>query len=386
MYVHVGAPKTGTTHLQSVLWASRPELREQGLALPGRRIEDQIHAAQDVRELYDERERSLKVRGGLDRFASDLERVHTPRALFSMEVIVSATPKQIERFYGALAGFDVHVIITARDLARQLPSIWQQTVKRRSDHPYDQYLGRVLDDPGLTHHVWRSQHIAEVARRWGATLTPDRVHVVTVPPAGARRELLLERFCSVIGVDPERINTEAGEANPSLGAPQAELMRRVNNALGDRLRDRKAGYNRLAKNYLAKTVLAAQSGPPLMLPARYADRVRELSTGMVEDIRANGYDVVGDLADLEPTVFGEPPDLRSPKRPDAEIAEAGVQALATMLEQRNEDLRLISELRDQVRPSPSRRQVWLRRQRRRVAALRGDPAPLLDRLRRRSDA
>jgi len=382
IYCHVGAPKTGTTYLQSVLWASRRELRRQGLTLPMRRVEDHVHAAQDVRELYNEKDYSPKARGGLDRFAKSLEHVHTPRALFSMEIIGSATPEQIERFYGALEGFEIHVIITARDLARQIPSAWQQRLKRRSRSSYDRYLSAVLDDPELTYGFWRGQDIAEVAQRWSAPLSPERVHIVSVPPAGGPRGLLLERFCSVIGVDPAQIDTDIADVNPSLSAPQAELMRRVNDALGDRLKDRRGQYNLLGKNYLAQEVLAPQSGPPLKLPIRYADRVRELSSRIADDIRAGGYDVVGDLADLAPTVFGQTTgdeefDLDAT---DATLVDAGVQAMATMLEHRYQDMQLISELRRQLGQPEG--ETWARKQRRRAAEVRQDPTLLLDRLRR----
>ena len=387
MFLHIGTPKTGTTFLQTALWASRPQLREQGVGLPMKRLEDHIHVAQDVRELYDERERSPQVHGALDRFAAALKRVDTPRALFSMEVVVAATPEQIERFYGTLTDFDVHLVITARDLARQIPAAWQQTLRRRSGGSYERYLSQVLEDPAMTHLVWRSQDVAEVARRWGRSLPPDHVHIVTVPPVGAPQRLLLERFCAVIGVDPGSVATGAAETNPSLNGPQAELLRRVNRALGDRLPDRVAGYNRLAKRYLAMQVLAAQSGPPLQLPTRYADRTRELYERMTQEIRDRGYDVVGDLADLEPTAYGEAGDRGDAHGgpSEAQVAEAGVQAVATMLAQRNEDLRLIRELRQRLRTTPpGGGESWTHRQRRRVVSVTRSPSLLVGRLRRSS--
>ena len=33
--LHVGLPKTGTTYLQSIAWANKDVLREQGVLLPG---------------------------------------------------------------------------------------------------------------------------------------------------------------------------------------------------------------------------------------------------------------------------------------------------------------------------------------------------------------
>jgi len=381
MYLHVGAPKTGTTYLQSVLWKNKVVLREQGVTLPGRGVSDHVHAALDLRDLHDEKEYSAGSRGGLERFARMLSRVSTPKALFSQELLAPAMPEQIDRFLAMLDRFEVHVIITARDLARQVPSGWQQRVKRRVGTSYDRYLRLVMDDQDLAYHFWRSQDIAEVARRWGKPLSPDRVHIVTVPPSGSPPGLLLERFCSVIGVDADRLDTEVAKDNSSLSAPQAELMRRVNIALGQRLQHRQAGYNRLGKKYFAKEVLAAQIGPPLKLPARYAERCVELSRRMIDEIRAEGYDVVGDLADLEPTVFGDPTgpagELDADDANDATVAEAGVQAIATLLDQRYQDLTLIRELRSEL---AARDNTWSRRQRRRVGTVRRNPSVVLDKV------
>ncbi len=36
IFLHIGAPKSGTTYLQTVLWANRENLRRQGLLMPGR--------------------------------------------------------------------------------------------------------------------------------------------------------------------------------------------------------------------------------------------------------------------------------------------------------------------------------------------------------------
>ena len=386
VFLHIGPPKTGTSYLQSVLWAAKPQLREQGLTLPMESVNDHLNVAHDVRE---RQQRSPSATGGLDRFAAALKRADTPRALFSMEVIVGATPEQIERFYAALTGFEIHLIITARDLARMIPASWQQSVRRRSDESYEAYLRAVLDDPELTHANWRRQDLAEIARRWGGSLPPDHIHIVTVPPAGAPQRLLLERFCSVIDVDPDRIEADVARTNPSLNAPQAELLRRVNDALGDRLPNRAAGYHRLVNGYFAMTVLAAQSGPPLKLPMRYADRTRELYERMAKEIRDQGYDVVGDLADLEPTVFGvaHATDPVDHDAGDADVAEVGVQALATMLEQRQQDLELIRELRKHPRAAAraaadAKGESWMHQQRRRFAAVRRNPSLLVDRLRR----
>ncbi|NUS49791.1 MAG: hypothetical protein HOQ22_01965, partial [Nocardioidaceae bacterium] len=37
VFLHIGAPKSGTSYLQSTLWRNRALLREHGLLLPGSR-------------------------------------------------------------------------------------------------------------------------------------------------------------------------------------------------------------------------------------------------------------------------------------------------------------------------------------------------------------
>jgi hypothetical protein len=274
-----------------------------------------------------------------------------------METVGSATEQQINRFYSALNGFDIHVVLTARDLARQIPSAWQQKLKRRSKTSYGDHLRRVLEEPSQTSGFWRNQNVAQVAERWAVSLPAERIHIVTVPPSGASRALLLKRFCSVIHVDPERLDDAIDESNSSLSSPQAELLRRVNDALGDRLQVRRAGYNRSAKHYFAKQVLAAQTGAPLRVPSHHADQVRTLSSRIAADIRAGGYDVVGTLTDLEPLLFGESEsyaDVGYLEVTDATVAEAGVQAIAMMLDRRHNDLQRIAELRQRLDNHSSR--------------------------------
>lgn len=46
VYVHVGLPKTGTTHIQDRLWVNRDlALENAGLLYPGVHPEDHFHAA-----------------------------------------------------------------------------------------------------------------------------------------------------------------------------------------------------------------------------------------------------------------------------------------------------------------------------------------------------
>lgn len=342
-FLHVGSPKTGTTYLQSVLWASRPALRRQGVLLP--------------LTLRDHFGLSLVLRDAVDPDTDDVDAeellASLARAvagsdhdvLLSHELLSTATPDGVRRLLDLLAGFEVHVVVTARDWQRQLPAEWQQHVKTRFEQTYEEFLAQVREDQ--RHPSWVRQDFAGVAALWGDGLRPERVHVVTVPPPGSPPEVLLERFCSVLGVDPATLTAESPKANPSLTYEGAELLRRVNLALGDRLPKPRSGYNRVARFWFAENVLSTTDGTRLTLPAAHQQWCHDASTAQVRALAQAGYDVVGDLADLVAAL--EPTGGPVPHADDGVLLDVALQGVAGALVQRLEDLRTIDRLRRELR-------------------------------------
>lgn len=328
----MGSPKTGTTYLQSVFWRSVEGLAEQGLRLPLDGVDDHFFITLTLRNQLDPAMDSPRAHDVMDRLAAQLPTL-TDDVLISHELLAPVARPQVQRLLGMLEEFEVHVVVTARDLQRQIPAEWQQHVKTRSVETYDAFLERVRDRSAA--HFWRVQDVVDVAQRWGESLPPEQVHIVTVPPRGAPPGELLRRFCSVVDVDPESLETAAPSANASLGFEQAELLRRVNARLGDRLPHPRAGYNTHGKFWLAETILAAQSGTPLALPAAYQEWCTGVSQEQADGIRAAGWDVVGDLGDLTP-----PPDPNAPDRfesSDARLGEVAEEALAEILDRRHRE-------------------------------------------------
>jgi hypothetical protein len=162
----------------------------------------------------------------------------------------------------------------------------------------------------------------------------------------------------VVGVDPATLDVQSGYANSSLGAVQAELLRRVNVALGDRLPHSRAGYRGPGRIFLAETILARQEGHPPRLPLTARPWIEERSRELVEELRTGGYRLVGDLDELVPeeSAFEETPTVVT----EADVAESAAQALAEILVARSKDRTRRVELRRQVA-----------RQRRRIAELEG---------------
>ena len=79
------------------------------------------------------------------------------------------------------------MVLTVRDLARQLPSSWQEDLKAGGTTALAPYLRRapVPRERAGGSHPWIHLDPPMVLRRWADTLSPERVHVVTVPPAGS---------------------------------------------------------------------------------------------------------------------------------------------------------------------------------------------------------
>jgi hypothetical protein len=354
LFLHVGSPKTGTTYLQEVLWNNKHELARQGLHLPLRGVGEHFNLTLHLRGRVSDID-GPAVHQVMDRLRADLDR-HRARGrgdvLISHELLAPVEPDQIAKFLAMFEGYEVHVVITARDLQRQIPAEWQQSVKTRYQGTYGDFLRRV--QTRRVKHFWAVQDIADVAARWGDSGPPDRVHVVTVPPSGTAPTVLLERFCSVIGIDPTRLDPTVLRGNPSLGYPQAELVRRVNAALGERLPHPRTGYSRVVKGWFAEQLLAAQAGPKLPLPAPVATWCHAESERIVERVRSAGYDVVGDLADLVPAPVAGPDVLVEPS--DAAVAEAAVEALCEVLVQRLRDMKARDRWRER---SPDSRFVDL---------------------------
>lgn len=298
VFIHVGAPKTGTTFLQEVLWANREKLAEESVTLPGS-PDAHFHATLDVREVPLDRHPPAAA-GAWSRLVDEILRSRGT-VIVSHELFAGASREQARRAVESLHPADVHIVYTARDLARQIPAEWQEHVKHRSRLRMGEFVDQVIQDGPQARWFWRVQDAAGVLERWGEGLPRDRVHVITVPPAGAEPGLLWRRFASLIGVDPGEYDTLAARPNVSLGAAEVELLRRTNTALGDRLSE-PGSYPRFAKELLAHEVLTERQGKAKfgLRPDR-ARWLEEQSRQTIEEIRKLDCDVVGDLDELRPS-------------------------------------------------------------------------------------
>lgn len=334
IFLHLGLQKTGTSYLQGVMRGNRAVLARQGLDLVPETRREAFDLMLLVRDRYNPERDRAAVGGALDRFAANLDRAPGPRALLSQESLAASRRAQIRRLVAACGDREVHVVLTVRDLARQVPSSWQQELKSGRTPTYERWLERLQEGErkGRGGHPWIQLDAPAVLARWSQLVPPDRIHVVTVPPPGSPPTLLLERYCRVLGVRADELVPGPRASNTSLGREQAELLRLVNRGLPDEVRRRQV-YGDVGKRWLASQVLAVQEGSRILAPERLRPWCERVADEQVTALAAAGYHVEGDLADLRCRDSAFAPDAEA-SPPDAELAATAVEALVRIVDQR----------------------------------------------------
>jgi hypothetical protein len=310
LHLHLGLAKTGTTYLQGILAENRPALREAGTIYPFIWPEGLFHAAVDVVGQYDEWAVPTDKRAGAWEALVSRAEGFEGAALISHEILALASADQARAALDRLAGYDVHLVVTVRDLARQLPAYWQESVKNGSTLRFGEVVADVLGERGAPpSDFWQGQHLLQVLDRWSAGVAPERVHVVTCPPADVGPEELWRRFADATGVPTSIADGTRPAANPSLGCAQVALLRALNRTLVDELC--RADYLHVVKRLYAQRVLAG-SAPvrAARTPARLREPLTAIARTWIAEIVDRGYRVHGDLDDLLPTSFAE--DGREP--------------------------------------------------------------------------
>ena len=301
--VHVGLPKSGTTYLQRALWQQRDVLAQNGVFLPGDKAQDMFHAAIEVRESHAFWGRDPAEIDGTWARMCQAAREADGVTILSHELLSAAKPRQIERAMRQLDGVDIHLVVTARDLGRQLLSSWQEKVKNGSTQSFRDFQDGVvarLRQHDFTGSFWQFQDLEGILDRWSSVshVGPDKVHVVVAPPAGSPPEVLWSRFAEAAGFDAAEVETPdpGRRRNETLGMEQVAVLRRLNHALDGRIRHPQ--YARLVKARLAQGLLAGSEGTRPMCPPDLVAEFNVLAQRCNRTIRDRGYRVHGDLDEL----------------------------------------------------------------------------------------
>lgn len=328
VFVHVGTPKSGTTYLQSLWWHNRAALAEQGLLLPGGSADVQFQASAVVRDnsgvMETMTEQQLR---SWDRVVDEVGDWQGD-ALLTQEQLVEASREDAAAAVARLreVADEVHLVITVRDLVRQVPSAWQQRVKHGSATTLRTFFTRVAkDDP--TFNFWHHQDVPRILERWATDLPPAHVHVVPLPRPGADRDLLWRRTSDLLGIDDTGLPLDAPVANETLTPAEVAFLRGVNAHFRNAHLD--VALSRRVKGFMEPRLGARPPQRLALAPDMHAWLV-ERGNCMVDELAAGPWHVVGDLEDLRPDPApseGVDPDAV----PDADVLAVAQEFLAAEL-------------------------------------------------------
>lgn len=334
VYLHIGAPKTGTTYLQDRLTINARRLAGHGVRVPsGSRL-----VGADL----------FQFRAALDLLGQDwggppghaegawpalMKKVRRARGtvIISHEILAPARPEVVARVMADLEGSEVHIVYSSRDLARQLPAGWQESIKQGRRWKFRRFCDKYQAGQSW---FYRALDVPTVLSTWGAHLPPDRVHVVTVPSVAAlesgQRDALWLRFCAAFGIDPAWAPEDSQRANRSMGIPETALIRQLNRRIERSVR-REAAYDKLIRDVLAQRELAARASTPVRLAPRHYDWVEQEAERWIDWLEGSRVHVLGDLDDLRPVRPAEDERWRDPDRVRARsVLGVGVDALDAM--------------------------------------------------------
>lgn len=328
--LHIGTPKAGTTYLQAILWANRSRLRESGVLVPGQRPFQHNLAADAVRSGWAEGVRATKVWNELHAEAL----AFSGTVLYSNEWFSLAGPKRAQQAIESFGETPVDVVITTRDLVSVMPAAWQERLKLGLTVGLPEFLA----EAPVAHkkYGYWTMDPAWVAHRWAGSIPPERMHIVTVPTSRANPHLLWERFASVAGIPAGAADVDkVARSNESLKLEPVRLLEE----LGPRLRaaihadgeggDKWHAY-RWLRRYLSHAVLAEMPGSKIGLGKAGFKAVRSRSLESVAAMRAAGYDIVGDLADLTAAAYDRK-DRMPGQVSDREVLDVSMDVILRLL-------------------------------------------------------
>ncbi|WP_243059535.1 hypothetical protein [Nocardioides sp. SR21] len=182
-YLHIGPPRTGGGFLDSALTEHADEIEAAtGVRHPAISAEEMFRAA--IEMTRDHRAWGYQRREVEGAWAEICRRARKGAAdvVFSQELLATCTAAQVDLLLDGLAGFEVHVVVTARE------------------------RGDVLD-------------------AWKHAIGPERWHAVVVPDVDAE-QAVWTAFGELVGFDATELPLDAGwrATRPMTGRPQAELL------------------------------------------------------------------------------------------------------------------------------------------------------------------
>lgn len=325
VYLHIGAPKTGTTALQTRLHRNSATLLEHGVLVPRsaqgpKRSGLALRAALELTGLQLGQD-PASLTGSWDDLVAQTH-AHDGTVVVSHEAFVRCDEAAVATVVESLgAGAELHVIYTARDLGKQLVSGWLEGLKNGGADALATHFARARSGELPLRAAF---DLPVVLGRWLAHLPSRQVHLVTVPPPGGDRALLWRRFAGVVGLDDSWVPKDPPRTNESVGVPEAQLLLALNRELGGTNRRGGPDHKLVRRTVVARTLVGRDS-PRVEVPRGDRSWLAADVESWIDWLDTSGIDVVGDVAELR---AAEAPDDALPTWTDVAEPHPGVAAAA----------------------------------------------------------
>lgn len=329
--LHIGAPKCGSTALQSALFLNREALKNHGTEYIGARAH-WTNAAKSVVGVGD------RVSGRVPPISEWQSMVgwarratgEGRRALISSEWFASADEPCVERIVRDLGSESLNIVLMIRPLTSTLPSAWQQSLKLGATIGLQAWLEAVLfhpEDP-RSKTVWLKHRYDATARRWSEVVGPENVTVVVVDEKN--RSGIFDDFSRIIGVPLGTLSVQSDRTNPSLSAFEADVLAELNAmffAQGGTLREYRSGVLRTFDGYVNS--IRQGEVQKSRVPSAMRSAVYERNNEIAQGLGAIGCTIIGDLEG-----FASAPTFSSSTQssePDGTQRERDVRSAAGMM-------------------------------------------------------
>lgn len=301
LIVHAGFHKTGTTALQSAIFAVREKLEKRGLSYPvigGKAHHKAIYSLMEKGWGWEDRGGNPVDPKKWPELVKHVKRAKDS-AIISSEFLCELNEAQIAKFKKDLGVDDVTVYFTFRPLLKIVPSAYQQHLKIGIRSDYEKWLHSILDQPGvstITPSFWiRHQH-ARVLKKWIDAFGRDRIKLVIVDEKNP--DFMYDVFNEVLGLKKPLLEEQKEkDSNRSLTLDEIALLRKINRIYPKRRswHDYETFVRQGAMKYLTNKVKPSEDAPRLKTPEWAVEKIREISRESIEEIKGLGIEIIGDI-------------------------------------------------------------------------------------------
>ena len=333
--IHIGAPKCGSTALQSAFHQNRDALRSDGVTYIGE-SSHWISAAKAVAEVSDRISGKNPPISEWERLVKEVISVTSGTALISSEWFAAASEASVQRIVNDLDAKRLHAVLVIRPLTSTLPSAWQQGLKLGGRQGLSEWLDTILNDPEdpRSKRVWSKHRYDQIARRWVSALGKERVVVVVADESDPA--YIFTAFSQILGLKQGSLSAPPKLTNPSLSAFEADTLAELNKIYFDRggtLYAYRSGVLRTFDGYVNS--IRSGAAQRSAISSAQMPAVQALNTSIAAGIREAGCRVFGDLdrfASAQQGAQATPPeDAGAAEQRSADVRSAAGMMYALMV-------------------------------------------------------